>query len=309
MAQQNLKIVIVGSSNTDLTVRVPHFPLPGETLMGTDFMTAQGGKGANQAVAVARLGGQAVFVARLGDDAFGKATLPLLQAEGMDTSHVLLTPGASSGVALIPVDSKGENNIIVASGANALLSPEDVEAAQADIQSAAILLMQLETPMPTLLRAAQIAHEAGVKVVLNPAPFPPEGVPAELLKLCTLVIPNETEAATMTGVEITDDASALQAIQKMQKMGVQNAIITLGKRGACTINEQGEFKRIDAFKVQAVDTVAAGDTFCGALCVALCKGYPVETAILIGNKASSIAVTRKGAQPSVPREEEVFPKF
>ena len=299
------KIVIVGSSNTDMVVRVDHFPLPGETLMGDNFMTAQGGKGANQAVAVARLGGDATFVCCLGD-AFGNQSLALLKREGMNTDHVRLIQGASSGVALIPVDKNGENTIIVASGANAMLSVEDIKEAEKDIKEAGILLMQLETPVPSLTYAAQIAHANGVKVILNPAPFPKEPLPAELLENVDIIIPNETEAAYMAGEQITDDASALSVIHKIQAQGVQTVIVTVGKRGAYTLDEQGSLLLVPSFPVKAVDTVAAGDTFCGGLCVALAKGYSLAEAIKVGNKAASIAVTRVGAQPSVPTANEVF---
>lgn len=299
------KIVVVGSSNTDMTIKVDHLPLPGETIIGHDFMTNQGGKGANQAVAVARLGGDTVFVARLGDDSFGAETLHHLKAEGMDTTYVKLTPGASSGVALIPVDAKGENNIIVASGANALLSVADIKEAEAEIKNAGILLMQLETPISTLEYAAQTAHAAGVKVVLNPAPFPKDGLPTEFLKDVDIITPNETEAAAMSGITISDEATALQAIQKIQATGVETVIITVGKLGAYT-SIDGKLVRVPTFEAKAVDTVAAGDTFCGGFCVALNKGFSLIDAIRTGNKAASIAVTRIGAQQSVPKAKEVF---
>ena len=300
------KIVIVGSSNTDMMVKVDHFPLPGETLIGNHFMTAQGGKGANQAVAVARLGGDATFVCCLGDDAFGNQSLALLKKEGMNTKHVRLIKGASSGVALIPVDKNGENTIIVASGANAMLSVDDIKAAEEDIKNAGILLMQLETPIPALIYAAKIAHANGVKVILNPAPFPKDPLPKELLENVDIIIPNETEAAYMVGEQITDDASALSVIRKIQAKGVSTVIVTVGKLGAYTTDEQDKLVLVPAFPVKAVDTVAAGDTFCGGLCVALAKGYSLADAIKVGNKAASIAVTREGAQPSVPTAEEVF---
>lgn len=299
------KIVVVGSSNTDLTVKVDHFPLPGETLIGDNFITAQGGKGANQAVAVARLGGDASFVCCLGDDAFGNQSLELLKKEGMDTRHIRLIKGASSGVALIPVDKKGENTIIVASGANAMLSVDDIKNAEQDIKDAGILLMQLETPIPALIYAARIAHENGVKVILNPAPFPKNPLPKELLENIDIIIPNETEAAYMAGEQITDEQSALSVIRKIQDLGVGNVIVTVGSKGAYTL-EDSKLINVPAFPVKAVDTVAAGDTFCGALCVALSKGFSMSDAIRIGNKAASIAVTRIGAQPSVPTREEVF---
>ena len=299
------RIVIVGSSNTDMVVRVDHFPLPGETLMGNNFLTAKGGNGANQAVAVARLGGEAVFVCCLGNDAFGHQTIGILQQEGMDTTHVRMIEGAASGVALIPVDRNGENTIIVASGANALLSEEDIKAAEEDIKEAGILLMQLETPLPALIAAARIAHENGVKVVLNPAPFPQDPLPAELLSHVDIIIPNGTEAAYMTGVQVTDLESAGKAIKAIQSMGIEQVVITAGKDGAYTCKDK-EIILVPSFPVKAVDTVAAGDTFCGALCVALTKGFAWEDAIRVGNKAASIAVTRVGAQPSVPTSQEVF---
>ena len=305
METDSKKIVIVGSSNTDLVLRVEHFPQAGETIMGSDFMTAQGGKGANQAVAVARLGGEAVFVARLGSDAFGEVTLAALRGEGIDTRHVVLTDGVASGVATITVDHNGENCIVVAGGANLLLSPEDVDRATADIRSAALLLMQLETPLPALIHAARLAHDSGVRVVLNPAPYPKKPLPAELLQNVDIIIPNETEAAYMAGIQVVDDASALAAIRKMQSMGVKEAIITVGKQGAYTLCDD-QLVRVPAVEVKAVDTTAAGDTFCGALCVALTKGMPMADAIRIACKAASISVTRRGAQPSVPTAAEVF---
>ena len=305
MATDSKKIVIIGSSNTDLVVRVEHFPQAGETIMGSDFMTAQGGKGANQAVAVARLGGEAVFVARLGNDAFGEVTLAALRSEGIDTRHVSLTDGVASGVATITVDGNGENCIVVAGGANLLLSPEDVDRATMDIRCAALLLMQLETPLPALIEAARLAHDSGVRVVLNPAPYPKQPLPAELLQNVDIIIPNETEAAYMTGIQVVDDASALAAIRKMQSMGVKEAIITVGKQGAYTLCDH-QLVRVPAVEVKAVDTTAAGDTFCGALCVALTKGMPMTEAIRVACKAASISVTRRGAQPSVPTAVEVF---
>ena len=300
------KIVVIGSSNTDMVVKVDHFPQPGETIIGEQFMTAAGGKGANQAVAVARLGGDVTFVCRLGDDVFGRQSLAQLQAEGMDTRHVKLTPGAASGVALIPVDKKGENTIIVASGANALLSAEDVREAESEIAAASFVLMQLETPVETLTFAAELAHKHHVKVVLNPAPFPKNALPDALLRNVDMIIPNETEAEYMTGQKVTDEASALSVVDKIHEMGVEEVIITVGKDGAYVSSAPGDLHLVPSFPVAAVDTVAAGDTFCGALCVALSKGYCLLDAVKIGNKAASIAVTRVGAQPSVPTANEVF---
>ena len=197
---EKTRIVVVGSCNTDLVISVDHLPAPGETIIGHDFMTNQGGKGANQAVAVARLGGTTAFVARVGDDGFGRQSIALLKEEGIDTRHVLLTEGVATGVAMIPVDCRGENSIIVASGANALLTPAAIDAAADTIREAGIVLMPLETPVDTLIRAARLAREGGALVVLNPAPFPKEPLPTELLALVDIITPKETEASMMAGI-------------------------------------------------------------------------------------------------------------
>lgn len=302
--ETNKKIIVVGSCNTDMVIRVDHLPEPGETIIGHDFITNQGGKGANQAVAVKRLGGETAFIARLGNDDFGAKSLRLLTEEGIDTSFVRLTDGVSTGVALIPVDDKGENSIIVSSGANALLSPFDIEEAEPLFEKASILLMQLETPVPTLISAARLAKQFGAKVVLNPAPYPKEPLPIELFELVDIITPNETEAAGMSGVKVLDEESALKAICEIQKQGVGNVIITAGASGAYTSTE-GQLVRIPSEKVEVVDTTAAGDTFCGALCVALSKGTDMVQAIRFANKAASLSVTRLGAWMSIPYEKEI----
>ena len=302
--ETNKKIIVVGSCNTDMVIRVDHLPEPGETIIGHDFITNQGGKGANQAVAVKRLGGETAFIARLGNDDFGAKSLRLLTEEGIDTSFVRLTDGVSTGVALIPVDDKGENSIIVSSGANALLSPLDIEEAEPLFEKASILLMQLETPVPTLISAARLAKQFGAKVVLNPAPYPKEPLPIELLELVDIITPNETEAAGMSGVKVIDEDSALKVICEIQKQGVGNVIITAGASGAYTSTE-GQLVRIPSEKVEVVDTTAAGDTFCGALCVALSKGTDMVQAIRFANKAASLSVTRLGAWMSIPYEKEI----
>ena len=302
--ETNKKIIVVGSCNTDMVIRVDHLPEPGETIIGHDFITNQGGKGANQAVAVKRLGGETAFIARLGTDDFGAKSLRLLTEEGIDTSFVRLTDGVSTGVALIPVDDKGENSIIVSSGANALLSPLDIEEAEPLFEKASILLMQLETPVPTLISAARLAKQFGAKVVLNPAPYPKEPLPIELLELVDIITPNETEAAGMSGVKVIDEDSALKAICEIQKQGVGNVIITAGASGAYT-SIDGQLVRIPSEKVEVVDTTAAGDTFCGALCVALSKGTDMVQAIRFANKAASLSVTRLGAWMSIPYEKEI----
>ena len=302
--ETNKRIIVVGSCNTDMVIRVDHFPLPGETIIGHDFITNQGGKGANQAVAVRRLGGEIAFVARVGNDDFGTKSLRLLTEEGIDTSCVRLTDGVSTGVALIPVDDNGENSIIVSSGANALLSSADIEAAESLFEGASILLMQLETPVPTLITAARLAKKYGAKVVLNPAPYPKEPLPKKLLELVDIITPNETEAAGMSLVKVTDEETAFEAICEIQKQGVGNVIITAGAAGAYTSIE-GKLIHIPTMKTKVVDTTAAGDTFCGALCVALSRGADLAEAICFANRAASLSVTRIGAWMSIPYEREL----
>lgn len=298
------RITIVGSCNTDLVIRVDHLPKPGETIIGHDFMTNQGGKGANQAVAVARLGGEACFVARVGDDGFGRNSLDLLKKEGIQVDHVSVTPDTSTGIALIPVDAQGENSIIVSSGANALLSEADIVAAAGEIRQSKILLMQLETPVGTLIRAARIAHDAGVTVVLNPAPYPKQPLPDELLSLVDIITPNETEAAAMSGIEVSDDASILKAMQAIRGKGIRQVIMTAGSRGAYLL--QGDSAvRIPTEKTHVVDTTAAGDTFCGALCVALSEDRNLQEAVSFANRAASLSVTRVGAWHSIPNRDEL----
>lgn len=302
--KEKKRIIVVGSCNTDMVIRVDHLPLPGETIIGHDFITNQGGKGANQAVAVKRLGGDTAFIARLGNDDFGAKSLRLLTEEGIDTSCVKLTEGVSTGVALIPVDDSGENSIIVASGANAMLSPADIEEAEALFEDAAILLMQLETPIPTLICAAKQAKRHDATVVLNPAPYPKEALPDELLQLVDIITPNETEATGMSGIKVTDEETAISAINEIKKQGVEKVIITAGAAGAYT-EIDGKLIRIPTRKTNVVDTTAAGDTFCGALCVALSRGADIADAIAFANKAASISVTRIGAWMSIPYEKEI----
>lgn len=298
------KIVVVGSCNTDMVIPVEHLPLPGETIIGGDLLTNQGGKGANQAVAVARFGGEVELIARVGDDGFGRQTIESLRREGVGTSRIRLTPGVPSGVALIAVDAKGENSIMVSSGANARLTPEDVEEAGAVLTEADVVLMQLETPLPTLTKAASLARKAGCRVVLNPAPYPPTPLPAAFLGLIDLITPNETEAMAMSGVSITDEASALEAIRAIRAQGVKQVVITAGGAGAYT-ELDGQLLHIEACSTHVVDTTAAGDTFCGVLCVALSEGASLAEAIAQANRAAALSVTRRGAWQSIPYRREV----
>ncbi len=295
-------IVVVGSSNTDMIIKLDRIPRPGETVLGGQFMTAPGGKGANQAVAAARAGGRVAFIARVGRDMFGDQAVAGFVKDRIDVEHVVRDKASPSGVALIFVAADGENSIAVASGANGLLSPADVKKARKTIASAAALVMQLETPLPTVQAAAEIAARAGVRVILNPAPAQP--LPDELLRLVSVLTPNETEAELLTGVKVDDETSAGQAADRLLTRGVQTVIITLGPRGAFVATD-GLRKLIDGFPVQAVDTTAAGDVFNGALAVALAEGQTLEQAVRFANAAAAISVTRMGAQPSAPKRKKI----
>ena len=299
------KIVVIGSSNTDMVIRVDHIPQPGETVMGHGFMTNQGGKGANQAVAAASLGDDVVFVARLGDDSFGHQALATLTAKGLDTQFVTLTPGVATGCAMIAVDDRGENSIIVESGANAALSKADIDAAaQVITDEAAIVLMQLESPIDTLTYAAQLAHQAGVTVVLNPAPVPSQPLPDALLRNVDIIVPNETEAARMTGLPVDAEADMQPAIEAIRSKGVECVIITAGSAGSYTLAD-GALHRQPALPVKPVDTTAAGDTYCGALVVGLRDGLSLADAMKTASVAASLSTTRMGAWASIPSKEEV----
>lgn len=245
-----------------------------------------------------------MFVAKVGNDIFGTQTIELLKQVNIDTTHVGVSADLPSGVALINVDASGENSIAVASGANAALTPTDINAAEADIARAALVIMQLETPVETVARAAEVAKRHGVTVILNPAPAPKSPLPASLLANVDIIIPNKTEAEAISGITITDSASEDAAIRAIHAMGVKTVIFTLGSKGAL-ICENGDCLEIPSFKVKAVDTTAAGDTFCGALCVALAEGEPMRRAIEFANKAASISVTRMGAQQSIPFRHEI----
>lgn len=301
-------IVVIGSSNTDMVMRVNEFPQPGETIMGCGFLQNQGGKGANQAVACVRLGAETAFVGKLGCDSLAQATISMLREEGIDISHLTQTSDSPSGTAFIMVDSHGENSIIVNSGANACLSPADIEAASALIGKASVVLMQLETPVPTLAHAARIAKEKGATVVLNPAPAPSSPLPDELLKHVDILVPNQTETERLSGIAVKDDETLLEAIRKLQAIGVGQVVVTLGSRGAMTVID-GQPLMVPSVKVKAVDSTAAGDTFCGALCVRLSEGSSVEEAMHFACKAASLTVTRMGAQQSIPYLREVKSPF
>lgn len=295
-------ILVVGSSNTDMIIRVPHIPKPGETILGGEFSMAAGGKGANQAVAAARAGGRVIFVARVGDDLFGGKALANFEAGGIDTRFVLRTPGVASGIALITVDGRGENSISVASGANALLSVDDIEKADAAFAAADIVLLQLESPLGTVAAAVRKARRRGLPVILNPAPA--RELDDALMGLVTFLTPNEHEAELLTGIPVKDEPGARQAARRLRQRGTGSVVITLGARGAFVSSADVE-ELVPAFKVEPVDTTAAGDVFNGALAVALAEGSPLADALRFAQAAAAISVTRPGAQPSAPTRAEI----
>ncbi len=295
------KIVVIGSTNTDMVVKAARIPAPGETILGGRFLMNPGGKGANQAVAAARLGGAVVFIAKVGDDLFGREAKSLFLKEGICADYVLTDAAEPSGVALIMVDEKGENCISVASGANGALSAGDIAVARVVIEQAGVLLMQLETPVETVLCAARWAAAKGVPVILNPAPA--RALPDELFACLSLITPNEGEAELLTGVKVTDEATAQTAAAALCAKGIGRVVITMGAKGAFVF-ENGRGTLVPAFPVQAVDTTAAGDVFNGALAVALTEGLPLTEAVRFAAKAASISVTRLGAQASAPCRDE-----
>ncbi len=296
------KIVVIGSCNTDMVINMDHLPLPGETLIGGEFFMNSGGKGANQAVAAARLGGNVSFIAKVGNDPFGKRALEQYRAEGIDVKHILTDPEQPSGVALIMVDAQGENSIAVASGANAHLTTKDIDNAKEILSRADIVLMQLETPITTVEHAANVAKRSGAKVILNPAPAQP--LPESLLQNLYILIANETEAEFISGTQITDMDSVARAADILCDKGVEKVVITLGSRGAF-VKERGNYHQIPGLKVKAVDATAAGDTFCGALCVALAEGKNLTEAVTFANRCAAVTVTRMGAQSSLPYRSEI----
>jgi len=296
------KIVVVGSSNTDMIIKVPWIPKPGETILGGRFSTAAGGKGANQAVAAARAGGDVTFVARIGDDMFGQKAKEGFIRDKINVDYVLTDESEPSGVALIFVAEDGENSIAVASGANANLSPSDIEKARDIIASADILLMQLETPLETVHQAASIASDNGVKVILNPAPA--QELSDDILRHVSILTPNESEAELLTGIKVDSEADAGKAADALMARGVETVLLTMGPRGAYVASAQLK-ELICGFEVKAVDTTAAGDVFNGALAVAIAENKPIGEAVSFANAAAALSVTKLGAQPSAPTREQI----
>jgi len=302
MKQDVPTIAVVGSSNMDLVVKSNRIPATGETILGGDFIMVPGGKGANQAVAAAKLGAQVFFIAKLGDDIFGLQSLNNFKKEGVNTKYVLQTQEAPSGVALIMVDDEGNNLIVVAPGANHKLSPEDVKEAESDIASSGALVAQLEVPIETIEFAGELANNSNVPFILDPAPA--QKLSPELLNMVDVLTPNETEAQILTGIEVKDQESASVAAKKLLECGVKNVILTMGASGYLLAGKEGtEF--VPARKVTAADSTAAGDAFTGSLAVGLAQGQTLSEAALFANNVAAVSVTKMGAQPSMPTVEEI----
>jgi ribokinase len=295
-------IVNAGSINMDLIVRSPRIPKPGETIIGSSFFTAPGGKGANQSVAAARAGGQVSHIGRVGKDDFGSALLSTMVDDKVNCDNIFVDADHATGVALIVVEDSGENSIVVASGANMQVSPEDVEKVKDQISSAEVLLLQLEIPIETVIFAASIAHQGGCRVLLNPAPA--QSLPPELLQNVDILIPNESETHILTGLPVEDDDQLRAAATSLLDFGVETVILTMGQRGALLI-QRNQTTHVPAFKVDPVDTTAAGDAFVGAFAAGLAQGESLEQAVVRGNAAGALAATKLGAQPSLPTRENI----
>jgi ribokinase len=302
-AVPSAQIFVVGSANTDLFVRVPTLPRPGETVSGGTFFTARGGKGANQAVAAARAGGSVALIACLGDDSLGDETLAALSEEGIAVHAVRRMPNTPSGVALILVDERGENSIAVAPGANALLTPEQVVPSVEGLSSADVLVAQLETPLDTVLAAARAARRVGARVILNPAPA--RELPDELLQLVSVLTPNEAEAARLAGMSNAEGRGPEEVATALLQRGVGAVAITLGAAGAYVATREHR-ELVPGHRVDVRDTTGAGDVFNGALAVALAEQMPIGDAVRFANAAAAISVTRDGAQPAAPHRSEIL---
>lgn len=298
------KVVVLGSTNVDTIINLDRYPLPGETMRMKDHAQAGGGKGANQALAATRLGAQTSFISRVGDDGSADFMLDTFKKDGMNIENIVTSKTAGTGQAYILVDGNGQNSIMIYGGANTEVCPEDIDAAADTIKDADVLIAQFEVPMPAIIRAFEVAKENGVKTILNPAPAVAQ-IPAELISLTDIIIPNETEAQLITGVEVTDRASMDKAADKLHEMGVQAVLITVGSTGSYySTGDKTGF--VNAFKVDAKDTTAAGDTFIGAFSTRIHDDLSnIEEAMTFANKASSIAVQVAGAQTSIPYEKDV----
>ncbi|HSQ25807.1 MAG TPA: ribokinase [Anaerolineales bacterium] len=296
------KIIVIGSLNMDLIVRSPHIPAPGETVLGSTFATAGGGKGANQAVAAARLGARVSMVGRVGDDSYGDVLLQSLQSDGVDTRFVQRDPNQPTGLALITVDDHGENSIVVVSGANWQVSTADIERAADEIANADALVLQLEIPLESVEYAVRLAHQRQIPVILNPAPA--QALPASLLQHVAYLVPNESEAALLSGTTVTDSHTAQEAIARIRQSGVNTVIMTRGSQGAFVSGASGTYS-VPAFQVNPVDTTAAGDAFVAGLAFGIASNQPLKQAVRLAAAAGALATTKPGAQPSLPNAAQV----
>jgi ribokinase len=303
MSMEEIKIVVIGSSNSDMVVQAEKLPLPGETVMGRKFFMNPGGKGANQAVAVARLGGAVAFICKIGSDLFGKQAAFTFKKEGINVDYIAIDSQNPSGVALIMVDAKGENSIMVAGGANNNLNETDIDKALPIIKEADILLMQLEIPLTTAEHVGRLAGTHKKRLILNPAPA--QLLSDDLLKNVTIITPNETEAFIISGIKVMDETSALLAAQKIKSKGVENVVITMGSKGAFVLSDSFT-GLVPTIAVDTIDTTAAGDVFSGALTVGICEGLTIKDAVLFANEAAAISVTKQGAQSSIPYRKDVL---
>jgi len=296
------KIIVVGSANMDFVVGVKHFPRPGETLFGTSFGMFPGGKGANQAVCCAKLGAAIHFIGRIGMDILGEKLAASMQRDGVQVDSLIRDEGASTGIALITVDRAGQNEIVVVSGGNMKLTPGDIESKDELFAAASVLLVQLEIPRETVIRAVSLAKEHNLLTILNPAPACK--LPASLLRMIDYLTPNETEAAILTGINVKDVSTAEKAGKKLLDIGVKTVIMTLGRKGSLLVAPE-KTRHFPAPRVKAVDTTAAGDAFSGALAVSLVEGKAIEEAIPFANAVAALSVTRMGAQGSLPARQEL----
>ena len=295
-------VVVVGSYNTDLTIKTKRIPRPGETVLGGSFFQGGGGKGANQAVACARAGARVAFLARVGNDTFGEGALRRLKEEGVATHCVVRDEQYPTGVAFILVEEQGENSIVVASGANARLSPADIERAKEEIAAAGVILLQLECPVETIRHAIHLAHQCGALVILNPAPAEQlTGLPFDEVDILT---PNRVEAEMLAGASITDDASLVGVALKILDLGPRNVLITLGSKGVFAASRDA-MNLLPALEVQAIDSTGAGDIFSGSLAAFLAEGKSIDQSVRMAMAAASISVTRLGAQSSAPLRAEI----
>ena len=298
------KLTVLGSVNADHVISVPQFAKPGETLMGNNYHIAYGGKGANQAVAAARLGANIDFIACIGNDDIGRAMKTAFASDGMNTEAVVEISNQMTGIAMIQVAASGENSIVISAGSNAHLNEDIVNKFSHKITEADALLMQLETPLSAVILAAKLAKQAGTKVILNPAPA--QALPDELLNQLDMITPNETETEILTGIKVTDEESAVKAAEVFHNKGIETVLITLGSKGVFLSQKDQKGQIISGFRVEAKDTTAAGDTFNGALMTALLEDKPLVEAIRFAHAAAAISVTRQGAQPSIPSREETL---